>query len=78
MELMEKYQLFILSTNFMFVNNVPFFKTYSRDIRFIASRNKGLKKNMTLHAMKSIKAYYAKRGFRIVGIERHLLKCRLI
>ena len=37
MEIIAKYQSVILSPDYMFVNGVPLFNTYSRDIRFITS-----------------------------------------
>ena len=35
MELIAKYQLVILSADYMFVNGVPFFNTYISDIKFV-------------------------------------------
>ena len=52
----------------MFVNGVPFFNTFSRDIRFITSRQQDPKTDLTMQTMKSIKAYYAKRGLKIVEL----------
>ena len=52
----------------MFVNGVPFFNTYSRDIKFIFSLQKEPNTDLTVQAMKSTKAYYAKRGFKIVEL----------
>ena len=40
----------------MFVNGVPFFNTYSREIMFIAQRQQNLKTDLIMQAMKSIKA----------------------
>ena len=37
MEIIAKYQSVILSPDYMFVNGVPLFNTYSRDNRFITS-----------------------------------------
>ena len=68
MELIAKYQSVILSSDYMFVNSVPFFNTYIHDINFLTSRQQGPKTDLTMQAMKSIKAYYAKRGFNIVGL----------
>ena len=66
MELIGKYQFVILSADYMFVNGVPFLNAYSRAIKFIASWQQYPKIDMTMYAMKSIKAYYAKRGLKIV------------
>ena len=68
MELAAKYQSVILSTDYMFVNSILFFKTYSRDIRFITSRQQDLKTGLTKQAMKSMNAYYVMRGFKIVEL----------
>ena len=62
MELIVKYQLVILSADYMFVNSVPFFNTYSCGINFITSRKQEPKTDMTIQAMNSMKAYYTKRG----------------
>ena len=35
MELIAKYQSVILSADYVFVNDAPFFNTYNRDIKFI-------------------------------------------
>ena len=47
-KLITKYQSVILSTDYMFVNGVPFFNTYSRDIRFITSRQQDPKTDLTM------------------------------
>ena len=66
MELIAKYQSVILSADYMFVNGIPFFNTYIRDIKFITSRQQDPNTGLTMQAMKSIKAYYTQRGFKIV------------
>ena len=38
MEVIDKYQLVILSADYIFINGVPLFNTYSHDIDFITSR----------------------------------------
>ena len=68
MELIAKYQSVILSADYMFVNGVPFFNTYNRDIKFVTSRQQDPKTDLTMQAMKSIKAKYAKRGYKIVKL----------
>ena len=52
MEIIAKYQLVILSDDFMLVNGVPFFNTYSRGIRFITSRQQDPKTDLNMQAMK--------------------------
>ena len=56
MELVAKYQSFIYSTDYMFVNGIPLFNTYICDIRFITSRHQDLQIDRTMQAMKSIQA----------------------
>ena len=68
MELIAKYQSVILFADYMFVNRILFLNTYSCDIRFITSRYQEPNTDMTMQAMRLIKAYYAKRGFNIVEI----------
>ena len=50
------------------MNGIPFFNTYTRDINFIASCEHYPKTDLTIQAMNSIKAYYAKGGFKIVEL----------
>ena len=52
----------------MFLNIILSFNTYSHEIKFINSRQQDSKTDLTMHAMKSIKAYYEKRGFDIVEL----------
>ena len=66
MELIAKYQSSILSAGYIFVNGIPLFSTYSRDIKFISSQQQDIQTDLTMQAMNSIKAYYANRGFNIV------------
>ena len=68
MELIAKYKLVILSPDYMFVNGVPFFNNYSRDIKFITSQQQDPKTGLTMQAMKYIKAYYVNRGSKIVKL----------
>ena len=55
----------------MFVISVQFFNTYSRGIMFITSLKQYLKIDLIMQAMKSIKAYYTKRGFKIVKLRAY-------
>ena len=71
MEIIAKHQSIILSADYMFVNSVPFFNTYSCDIRFITSRQNDSKTDITTQAIKSINAYYEKRGFKIVELREY-------
>ena len=68
MELIAKYQSVISSADYMFVNSVPLFNNYSRDIGFITSQQQYLNTDLTIQAMESIQAYYKKRGFKIVKL----------
>ena len=68
MEIIAKYQLVILYADYMFVKIVQFFNNYSCDIKFITSRQQDPKTDLTMQAMKSIKSYYTKRGFKIVEL----------
>ena len=65
MEPVSKYLSVILSAEYMFVNGVPFFNTYSRNIRFFTSRQQVPNIDLRIQSMKSIKDYYLKRGFKI-------------
>ena len=69
MELIEKYQLVILSAEYMFVNGVSFLNIYSRDIKFITSWQQDPNTDLTMQAIKSSKAYYKKRGFKIFKLK---------
>ena len=66
MKIIAKYQSVILSADYMFVNGFLFLNTYSHEIKFITSRQQDLKTDLNIQAMKSIKDYYGKRGFKIV------------
>ena len=66
MEIIAEYQSVLLSAGYMFVKGVLFFNTYSCGIKFITPWKQDLKTDLTIQSMKSIKAYYAKRGFKIV------------
>ena len=68
MEIIAKYQSVILSANYMFVNGVLLFNTYIHDINSITSRQQDPNTDITMPTMKSIKAYYEKRGFKIVEL----------
>ena len=56
MKLIAQYQSVILSADYMFVNGIQLFNTYIRDIMFITLQQQDPKKNLTVQAMKSIKA----------------------
>ena len=68
MELIARYQSVILSADYIFVNGAPFFNTYSRDIKFTTSQQQETNTYLMIRAMKSIKAYYVKRGFKIAEL----------
>ena len=69
MELISKYHSVILFTDYMFLNSVPFFNTYSCNISFITSLQQKLKTDQTIQSIKPIEVYYAKRGFEIVELK---------
>ena len=69
MELIGKYQSVLLSNDYMSVNGVPLLNTYRCDIRLITSQQQESKIDLTMQATKSIKAYYAKRVFKIVKLK---------
>ena len=68
MELIAKYQLVVLSADYMFVNGILFFNTYSREIKFITSWKQEPKTDLPIQDMKSINAYYANKCFKIVEL----------
>ena len=55
----------------MFVDGIPFFNTYSREIMYITSQQKNPKTDLKMQAIKSIQAYYAKKGFKIALLREY-------
>ena len=66
---MERYQSVILSSDFVFVNSIPYFITISHHIKFITylmTKYQGIKP--VIETIKKVEAHYAKHGFRIEGV----------
>ena len=51
MEPIAKYQSVLLAADYIFVNGVSFFSTYSRNIKFITSQQQDPKIDLTIQAM---------------------------
>jgi hypothetical protein len=68
-EVMERYKNVTLAGDIMFVNNIPFFVTISRAIKFATSEMIANRKNATiLIAIKQVVSAYSKRGFIITHL----------
>jgi hypothetical protein len=65
-QIMEQYRNVTLCIDIMFVNQIPFFLSISRNIKFITvSVLANSKEALLTKALKEIHAVYRKRGFRI-------------
>jgi hypothetical protein len=69
-EIWQLHKKVTLVIDFFFVNNIPFFVTYSLHICFPSVTHMQNQKAITIFkAHKSIHTYYLQRGFQIVFIE---------
>ena len=68
--IMDKYQYFTLSSDFMFFNCIPFFVTIVHHIKFIAAlMNKDWSIKPVIGIIKEFKAQYTNWGFHIEEIQ---------